>query len=53
MRCIVCNTPLKPEEIVFNEETKEHETHCGKCLHQHAYEDFDSTPMWDEGSPNE
>jgi hypothetical protein len=47
-RCVVCNTPLKPEEIVWKPEIGEHESFCYACLCRHVTEDDESVPVWDD-----
>lgn len=48
MRCKCCNTPLKPEEIIWKPDIQEHESFCTVCLLKQAAEDFDSPIVWDE-----
>lgn len=45
-RCKVCNTPLKPEEIIWRPEIGQHEDHCSACLQKHMYEEYDSEIEW-------
>lgn len=31
MRCVMCDAPLKPREIIWYPEEKRHEEYCGRC----------------------